>query len=153
MDTTNTDRQDVQVVPPQPATPRKRHVGRWLTLVVLAVLVGATSLFLLRDTTTRNVSAETGATVDITQTALVPQTIRVKQGESVTWTNKDDDAQTPHQLASNDDENGDPGHGVDSHGPMAQGESYTATFDEPGTYNYYDVTDPVNLKGTVIVEQ
>ena len=83
------------------------------------------------------VAPATGNTVTIQNFAFVPQTLTVKTGTKVTWTNNDS---APHTVTSTDG----PSTGAattaqfDS-GQMASGDSYSFTFTKAGTY-YYECT-------------
>lgn len=71
-----------------------------------------------------------------------PETITVKAGTTVTWTNQD----TIRHNVVTDGEDG-------PNGPLlAQGESYSFTFDTPGTYEYYCQPHPY-MKATVVVTE
>ena len=59
--------------------------------------------------------------------AFKPQNIEVTAGTKVTWTNNDT---TTHQIVSK----GDPFPGD---GTIDVGETYSVTFDTPGTYDYF----------------
>lgn len=133
------------VVPPR----RKRTPGRWLVASVVLLAVGVASVLLIQNKAKQGVQAEPVATVQITASGFVPETIKIKQGESVTWVNTDT---APHQIAA------DP---LPSHSKLPslvtdqslnQNESFTFTFDKKGTYTYHDPLNPDALKATVIVE-
>ena len=144
-----TNRQDVPVISPQPvARPRKRVV-RWLSLALLVAIVGGASIFWVLKDGNQSAEAAPVATVSITPAGFEPQTIKIKKGQSVNWVNKDT---APHQLAADMDPKGGNGSQLNSHEPLTEGESYAATFEEVGTFNYHDQLNPVRLKATVIVE-
>jgi plastocyanin len=76
----------------------------------------------------------TGTTVIIQGFAFVPRTLSVDAGTEVTWVNNET---APHDVTSTDG----PGVGAAttdlfSSGRMVQGDSFSFTFDEPGTYYY-----------------
>jgi plastocyanin len=150
MESTNPNQnQPVQVIAPQPARPHKRRFAKWLTLAALIFVVGGASvLWLVRDNATE-VEAAPAATVQITPTGFVPQTIKVKKGEVVTWVNADT---KPHQVASDPHPSDDGLDTLNSDEPLAEGESYTATFEESGTFTYHDEADPIGFTATVVVE-
>jgi plastocyanin len=79
--------------------------------------------------------------VDIVNFAYNPDPLTISVGQSVTWTNRD---AAPHTATGRDRD-------ALQSGTLKQGESYTATFDTPGTYEYFCEFHP-NMKGTVIVE-
>jgi plastocyanin len=79
--------------------------------------------------------------VDMIDYELLPPTITIAAGESVTWLNGDD---VDHFMLTED------GTTVDS-GPILPGEAYAATLTTPGTYPYYcDIHNA--MTGTIVVE-
>lgn len=95
--------------------------------------------------TSPSAAASAGAveqnTVTIENFGYAPEVIKVKAGTKVTWTNKDT---VPHNVVGDeyDELNGK---------LLDKGESFSFTFDEPGTYPYHCAPHPY-MKGTVIVE-
>jgi plastocyanin len=81
----------------------------------------------------------TGCTVAIQDFAFSPDTIEITAGTTVTWTNNDS---APHTVTSDD--------GAFDSGDLAQGDSVSLTFNEPGTYTYHCTYHP-NMVGTIIV--
>lgn len=80
-------------------------------------------------------------TVDITDFKFMPEVIKVKVGDTVTWTNNDT---VRHNVAGVDNE-------LPSGPLLAKGETYTYTFTKAGTFNYICEPHPY-MEGTVIVE-
>ena len=77
--------------------------------------------------------------------AFVPLLILVEDGATVTWTNNDSvdhtvTAGTPEDLSELFDS-----------GPLAPGETFTFTFEEPGTYVYFCTIHP-GMVGSVVVQ-
>ena len=72
--------------------------------------------------------------------AFTPATITVPQGTMVTWTNQDG---TAHTVTA------DSGNGPTS-GQLQQGQSYSFTFNESGTFTYHCSIHP-QMAGTVVV--
>lgn len=70
-----------------------------------------------------------------------PAPLKVRIGEQVVWQNADG---MPHTVTSSD------GGPLDS-GQLAKGNTYSFTFTEPGTYEYYCTYHP-SMRATVIVE-
>jgi plastocyanin len=68
-----------------------------------------------------------------------PDPIRVRVGQTVTWTNKDSD---PHDVTSVD--------GVFASGPIAEDASFRWTPTRPGTYRYFCTLHP-EMHGEIIV--
>jgi amicyanin len=72
---------------------------------------------------------------------FTPQTLTVKAGTTVTWTNKDD---IPHGIAS--------ANNVFARSKaLDTDDSYSFTFATPGTYAYFCCVHPY-MKGTIVVE-
>ena len=96
--------------------------------------------------------ASGGDAVTIANFAFSPQTLTVKAGATVTWTNNDGAA---HNVASTDG----PGTGAAttttfSSGNLAQGDTFQFTFKTPGTY-YYECTIHASMAamhGEVVVQ-
>jgi amicyanin len=80
-----------------------------------------------------------GTAVDITNFAFAPANLSVKVGETVTWTNKDEE---PHTVVANDGSFHSPG--LDANG------TYTFTFTTPGSFDYICSIHPF-MRGTVVV--
>ena len=70
-----------------------------------------------------------------------PATVTVPAGTTVTWTNKDE---IPHTVASSD-KSFKGSSGLDT------GDSYSYTFDKPGTYKYYCTLHPF-MTGVIVVQ-
>lgn len=81
--------------------------------------------------------------VEIENYTFTPGNIKVKVGDTVTWTNKDS---VQHNVMA-DKESGDA-----PNGPLlSKGESYSFTFKKAGTYAYHCGPHPY-MKATVTVE-
>jgi plastocyanin len=78
--------------------------------------------------------------VDIQDFAYNPDPVTISIGQRVTWTNQDS---APHTATARDRD-------VLQSGTLNQGDTYTQTFDTPGTYDYFCEFHP-NMKGTVVV--
>src|ERR1700687_2419639 len=72
---------------------------------------------------------------------FTPQTLTVKAGTTVTWTNKDD---IPHGIASANN-------GFARSKALDTDDSYSFTFATPGTYAYFCYVHP-HMTGTIVVE-
>jgi plastocyanin len=83
-------------------------------------------------------SAVATTSVDIANFAFGPTLITVKSGTTVTWTNKDEDA---HTVAIT---------GSPVSKPLQNGDTFTHTFSQPGTYSYVCTIHP-NMRGMVVV--
>lgn len=85
-------------------------------------------------------SDQTTGAVTIQNFAFSPASLTIKKGETVTWTNKDS---APHQIAS---DNGK------FQGPqMSNGQTYSFTFNETGTFPYHCVIHPM-MKAAITVQ-
>lgn len=139
---------DIKIVGPQPA-PRRRRISRWLTLAALVLLTGSGSVYWLLRDNSQVVQAAPAAVVEITADGFSPQTVRIKQGQSITWVNEDS---SPHQIASAPFPSDDTLPDLNSDEPLVKNDSFSATLEQPGIFNYHDQLDPVGSKGTIIVE-
>jgi plastocyanin len=79
--------------------------------------------------------------VEIKNFAFNPPEITVPVGGSVTWTNDDS---TPHTATGKDRD-------VLQSGTIHPGESFSQTFDTPGTFDYF-CEFHANMKGTIVVK-
>lgn len=90
-------------------------------------------------------SAEPGSNeiaIEIKDFAFLPDNITVAVGTTITWTNRDPVA---HTATATDNP------GTFSSGNIAPGDSFSSTFDKPGTIPYVCVYHP-NMRATVTVE-
>ena len=78
--------------------------------------------------------------INIQDFAYSPKDITIKVGDTVIWTNKDS---VKHTVTS------DSGNMIDSE-LLSQGQTYSQTFTQAGTYSYYCKPHPY-MKGSVIV--
>jgi len=86
-----------------------------------------------------------GSMVAISGYSFNPQTLRVRVGTTVTWTNMDS---VPHSVVSG---TSDSPTGVFVSSLLGQGQSFSYTFNAPGTYVYRCGPHPY-MTGTIIVE-
>ena len=100
----------------------------------------ATSAASAPTTTMTAAAAESTDKVDVADFAFDPQTISVKAGTEVTWTNSDDATHT----ATADD-------GSFDTGDLDKGDSKSVTFDKAGSFTYYCRFHPF-MKATVEVQ-
>lgn len=80
--------------------------------------------------------------VKISNFAYSPETITVKKGTTVTWTNEDS---TGHTVTSEDD-------GPLDSGLLSKGEEFSFKFDEAGTFSYFCEPHP-QMKAKVVVTE
>ncbi len=94
----------------------------------------------------------TGHTVAIRNFTFTPQTLTVKAGTKVTWTNKDS---TPHTVTStNGPSTSASPTGLFDSGQLASGASFSFTFTKAGTY-YYECTihaSMASMHATIVVK-
>ena len=95
------------------------------------------------STDSQDQTAASTSSVAIQNFAFSPASITVKKGTTVTWTNKDS---APHDVKENDGKKG-PGSNT-----LSNGQSYSFTFTEVGTFNYICTIHP-NMTGTVTVTE
>lgn len=79
--------------------------------------------------------------IDISNFAFTPGELKLKVGDTVTWTNKDS---VGHTVTS------DSGTELDS-SLLSQSDTYQHTFNQAGTFDYHCTTHPY-MKGKIIVE-
>lgn len=84
-----------------------------------------------------NVPATTD-NVTIQNFAFSPQTLTIKSGATVTWTNMDS---APHRIKSD----------TFNSNNLSQGQSFEYKFNTPGTYDYYCSIHP-SMSGQIIVQ-
>lgn len=82
-------------------------------------------------------------TVKIANFSFSPETIKVKVGDTVTWTNED---AARHDVVADEESMDAPASEL-----LAKGESYSFTFKKAGTYAYHCTPHPY-MKAKVIVE-
>ncbi len=80
-----------------------------------------------------------GTAVNITNFAFAPATLTVKVGDTVTWTNKDEE---PHTVVANDGSFHSPG--------LDANATYSFTFTKAGSFDYICSIHPF-MHGTVVV--
>ena len=86
--------------------------------------------------------------VTISKSGFSPATISVKKGATVTWVNQDSKI---HRVASDPH----PSHTLlptlDSD-DLANGDTYTFTFEKTGKFTYHDENNPLTIRGEVDVQ-
>jgi plastocyanin len=90
---------------------------------------------------TTTAPAAGGTAVTISGFAFAPASVTVKVGDTVTWTNKDS---VPHTVTAAD--------GSFNSGSLAQGATFSFTFQKAGTFTYRCTVHPTMAPATVIVQ-
>jgi plastocyanin len=109
-------------------------------VVSLAIPMAVAVLTLLAVAEVKATPAAPAAAVKIDNFSFDPQTLTVAVGTTVTWTNHDD---IPHTIVSTD--------GVFKSKVRDTDETYSYTFDKPGTYAYFCSVHP-KMTGKVVVQ-
>jgi plastocyanin len=86
-------------------------------------------------------AAAAAVAVDIRDFAYTPDPVEIPVGATITWTNSD---AAPHTATA-------PERAVLQSGTLQQGESFSQTFAESGTFDYFCEFHP-NMKGTIVVQ-
>jgi amicyanin len=81
--------------------------------------------------------------VEIAQFTFTPATLEIHVGDTVTWTNKDNFPHDVSQLPK--------GSGFASP-QFGKGQTFSVTFDKPGTYDYFCALHPIMLGSITVVE-
>jgi amicyanin len=83
----------------------------------------------------------TGVTqLSIQNFAYQPANMQVRAGTTVTWTNQDN---VPHSVTFK--------HGMMDSGLISQGQSFSYTFNTPGTYQYYCTVHPYMVATVTVI--
>jgi plastocyanin len=122
--------------------PTVRRYGA--TTLMTALILAGLMLTILVDA---RPSHAMSAVVDIKDLAYSPPTIQITQGDTVTWTNDED--VMPHDVTSGAFGQPDLGQLFGSQ-VLMPGQSFAATFDEPGEFVYVCKLHPT-MTGVVIV--
>ena len=72
--------------------------------------------------------------------AYRPANIQVRVGTTVTWTNQDN---VPHSVTFKN--------GMKDSGLLSQGQSFSSTFNTPGTYQYYCTVHPYMVATVTVI--
>jgi len=123
-------------------------------VVLLVIIVVGAFIFASGSNNTSNpggsaaLAAVAPAEVNITATAFVPSTVKVKVGQAVTWTDTDT---SPHVVASDPYPTDNGVSGFDSKQQLDTNDRFSFVFSKVGTYTYHDDLNPYSLEGTVVV--
>ena len=123
-------------------------ISNTLRSALVAAALGAATATLLAavviPTWTQTASAQNAApagAVSIDNFTFTPQSLKVKAGTTVTWTNKDD---IPHGIAASDN-------AFKKSKALDTDDSFSYTFTTPGTFQYFCYIHP-HMVGTIVVE-
>ncbi|MFV8242109.1 cupredoxin domain-containing protein [Mycolicibacterium peregrinum] len=110
-------------------------------VAALAITASACSGALAAPTASASTSSApvSGTAVSIDNFAFAPATLTVHRGDTVTWTNHDEE---PHTVAAGDGSFRSPG--------MDSNATFSFTFTNPGSYDYICSIHP-SMHGTVVV--
>ena len=86
-------------------------------------------------------AASPATAISIDNFTFNPQSLTVKAGTTVTWTNRDD---IPHGIAATNN-------AFKRSQALDTDDSYSFTFTTPGTYQYFCYVHP-HMTGTIVVE-
>jgi len=132
---------------------KKRRILKRIIILVIIVLVAVAYYYskhplqITSPNSTQTINEEPvneiaqEASVSLTAAGIMPATVRVSPGGTVTWTNGD---QANHSLVftGNEDLNSD---------TLKPKDTYSATFDTAGEYHYHDSANPA-YSGIIIVQ-
>ena len=109
--------------------------------LVLAAVLGAACALPLAALIELAGAQDAPVAVGIDNFTFSPQTLTVKAGVTVTWTNKDD---IPHGIASSTN-------AFAKSRALDTDQSFSFTFTTPGSYQYFCYVHP-HMVGTIVVE-
>lgn len=113
-------------------------------IVIAVLIIGAIAISLIYKSPKENSPANqisTSTNIEIKNFAFNPNEVKIKKGETLTWTNYDS---TPHTVTS------DSRNELNSE-TLNKGDKYSHTFSEIGTFDYH-CNFHTGMKGKVIVE-
>ena len=126
-----------------------RKAGIIVFIILTLVVIAASAFMLMNPNSTETSDTDQNASVAIGDKEVSPSIIKIKQGQTVTWSNE---SATPHKLVASSTSQQQSIEGFGSDESIAQDESYSFTFDAKGSFTYEDPGEPEKIKGTVIVE-
>ena len=116
-------------------------IANMLRSALIAAALGAASATALAAYVLPGWADNAASAVGIDNFTFGPQTLTVKAGTTVTWTNKDD---IPHGIAWTNN-------AFAKSKALDTDDSYSFTFTTPGTYQYFCYIHP-HMVGTIVVE-
>jgi plastocyanin len=122
-----------------------KPISNTLRSALIAFGLGAATATLLAAVVlpvwAQNALQPAAAAVAIDNFTFTPQTLTIKAGTTVTWTNRDD---IPHGVAADNNT-------FARSKALDTDDSYSFTFTTPGTYKYFCYIHP-HMTGTIVVE-
>jgi len=94
-------------------------------------------------------AANVGATVRMRNIAFDPPSVTIKVGQAVRWVNEES-LPIAHTVTSGDPDEGNAGQIWDS-GNIAPGQSFTRTFDQAGTFEYFCEIHPGIMRDAMVI--
>lgn len=113
---------------------------RYISSLVLLVAVGGALITGVVRAGDAPAPATAAEQVTIYNYKFAPEVLTVPAGTTVTWTNKDD---IPHSVVSSDKR-------FTQSGGLDTGDTYSYTFKDAGTYEYFCSLHPF-MKGKIVV--
>lgn len=142
--------------PPMAPTPqakpkdKKRIIVFGIALLVALAAIGISIAVLFKTGGVETNATEEDAQVTITTAGFNPDVVTIKKGQNVVWTSQDKD---PHSLSLSTQNPPKELEGFGTDEPIANGESYSYTFDVAGSFTYQDPQAPEKFQGTVVVKE
>ena len=115
-------------------------VARFRTLAIAASIVTVTAVFWTNAQAAQKNKPPQTVAVEIDNFKFGVASLEVAVGTTVTWTNRDD---VPHTVTSSTK--------VFKSPPLDTGETFTYTFKQAGTFEYYCALHP-HMTGKVVVK-
>lgn len=117
---------------------KKTSVSLAVAFVVLAILSAGCAQQAAAPTQEIPTQVSSSSAVTIQGFAFSPQTLTIKAGTTVTWTNNDTAAHTVVSSSFTSEQ-------------LGKGQTYEYTFSQPGTFDYHCSIHP-SMTGQIIVQ-
>ena len=121
-----------------------KSISNTMRSALVAAALGAATATMLAAVVlpgwAQNSQQASAGAISIDNFTFTPQTLTVKAGTTVTWTNRDD---IPHGIASQTN-------AFTRSNALDTDDSYSFTFTTPGTYKYFCYVHP-HMTGTIVV--
>jgi plastocyanin len=145
---------DLSPKPTAPATAESRwphhfhHPAAWAIISLVVFVLILVAVF-ANHNNTKPKAPISSAKVIVSDSGFMPQTIHVKAGTSVSWTNQD---ARPHELAADPYPKNDSIPDFNNQLILQNDDTYSFIFSKAGTYHYHDQLNPFKFTGTVVVK-